>query len=205
MKRDGVHVNHKRVYRLYCEEGLQLRAKQPKRHVSAEHRSKPVKARYPNQYWSMDFVSDQLINGQRFRALSVVDVFTRESLAITPGKSLKSGNVVNTLNQLIAERGKPRAILCDNGSEFSGRLTDFWAYQHQVKLCFSRPGKPTDNAFIESFNGSLRDECLNTHWFSSIEDTKVKLEAWRMDYNENRPHRSLNNQTPNEYAAQVAV
>lgn len=150
-------------------------------------------------------MSDQLVNGRRFRALTIVDVYTRECLAIVPGKSLKSEHVVDALNQILSKRPKPKGILCDNGSEFSGRLTDFWAYQNEVKLCFSRPGKPTDNAFIESFNGSLRDECLNTHWFSSIEDAKVTLEAWRIDYNENRPHRSLDNQTPNEYAAKAVA
>ena len=148
----------------------------------------------------MDFVSDQLVGSKRFRALTVVDVYTRECLAITPGQHLGAEDVVKTLEGIAAKRGAPSGIQCDNGSEFSGRLTDMWAYQRSVKMMFSRPGKPTDKAFIESFNGSLRDECLNTHWFSSIEDAKVKLEAWRKDYNENRPHRSLNNLTPNEYA-----
>ena len=201
LRREGVHANHKRIYRLYCEEGLQLRTKRPRRNVSAAHRRERIKATQPNQYWSMDFVADRCEDGKRFRALTVVDIYTRECLAIYPGKQLKSEDVVKALDSISSQRGTPTGILCDNGSEFSGHLLDLWAYHNKVSLMFSRPGKPTDNAYIESFNGSLRDECLNTQWFSKLEDAKVKLEAWRQEHNDYRPHRALNTLTPSEFAA----
>ena len=205
LKREGIHVNHKRVHRLYCLECLQIKAKRPRRHVSAAHRQPPrVKASAPNVAWSMDFVSDQTHSGQRFRALTVVDVFTRECLAIEPGKHLGAADVVQTLTRVAAQRKAPRRIYCDNGSEFSGRLVDLWTYGNKVTLEFSRPGKPTDNAFIESFNGSLRDECLNVHWFEDLTDARDKLQAWKREYNESRPHKSLNNLTPLEYKAKWA-
>lgn len=136
-----------------------------------------VKASYPNQYWSLDFVSDQFVTGKGLRALTVVDIYARECLAITPGPNLKVEYVVKTLEQFASTRGKPAGILCDNGSKFSGQLAYLWAYRNKVKMIFYRPGKPTDNAFIESLNGRLHDEYLNTHWFSSIKDAKVKFEA----------------------------
>jgi putative transposase len=203
LRREGWAINHKRVHRLYCEEGLQLRSKRPRRHVTAAHRQRPrTRPRAPNQAWSMDFVSDQLQGGHRFRALTLVDVFTRECLAIEPGRQLGGEDVVKVLERVAVERGAPRRIFCDNGSEFAGCLVDLWAYRRKVMIEFSRPGKPTDNAYIESFNGSLRDECLNVHWFSTLDDARAKLEAWRQEYNESRPHRALNNQSPTEYAAQ---
>jgi len=205
LKREGIQINHKRVHRLYCLEGLQIKAKRPRRHVSSAHRQTPrVKATAPDVAWSMDFVSDQTECGKRFRALTIVDVFTRECLAIEPGQKLGSADVVNTLTAIAAKRRSPRRIYCDNGSEFAGRLVDLWAYSNQVTMEFSRPGKPTDNAFIESFNGSLRDECLNVHWFRDLTDAKDKLQAWQKEYNESRPHRSLNNLTPLEYKAKWA-
>jgi len=205
LKREGIHVNHKRVHRLYCLEGLQIKARRPRRHVSASHRQPPrVRASAPDVAWSMDFVSDQTERGRRFRALTVVDVFTRECLAIEPGQHLGAADVVTTLSKVAAQRKPPRRIYCDNGSEFSGRLVDLWAYGNKVTLEFSRPGKPTDNAFIESFNGSLRDECLNVHWFQDLTDARNKLQAWKQEYNESRPHRSLNNLTPLEYKAKWA-
>ena len=200
LMREGIHVNKKRVHRLYCLEGLQLRAKRPRRRVSAANRQPPkVAASRPNQAWSMDFGSDQLEKGDRFRALTIVDVFTPECLAIEPGKSLKSEAVVRVLTEIVDRRGKPERIYCDNGSEFAGRLTDLWAYAHKVTLEFSRPGTPTDNAYIESFNGSLRDECLNLHWFADLTSAKDTLQAWMQDYNESRPHRALNNLSPNAF------
>jgi putative transposase len=149
----------------------------------------------------MDFVSDQMTNGQRFRALTIVDVFSREALAIQVGQSLRGEQVVDTCNQLVAQRRAPKRVFVDNGSEFSGRVLDPWAYHHGVQIDFSRPGKPTDNCFIETFNGSLRDECLNVNWFESLEDAKEKIEGWQRDYNESRPHHALNEQTPAEFAA----
>lgn len=202
LKREGIHVNHKRVQRLYCLEGLQLRPKRPRRHVSAARRRPPkVKATRPNVAWSMDFVSDQLQDGHRFRALTVVDVFTRESLAIHAGRGLGAQDVVSVLRRIAARRGAPRRIYCDNGSEFAGRMVDLWAYANKVTLEFSRPGKPTDNAYIESFNGSLRDECLNTHWFEDLTDAQEKLQAWQQEYNESRPHKALDGLPPLEYRA----
>ena len=205
LKRQGIHVNRKRVYRLYCEEGLQLRPRRPRRNVSAATRQPPPgRPGAPNVAWSMDFVSDQTVREERFRALTVVDVFTRESLVIEPGKSLRSADVVGVLDRIAADRGAPKRIYCDNGAEFVGRLVDLWAYANKVQMEFSRPGKPTDNAFIESFNGSLRDECLNVHWFDDLTDARKKLQAWRLEYNENRPHRALDNLAPLEFKAQWA-
>ena len=200
---EGLRINPKRVYRLYCEEGLTLRAKRPRRHVSAAHRQ-PVRhlPTQPNQVWSMDFVADQLHAGTRFRALTVIDVFTRECLGIRVGQKLGGEDVIQALTAISTQRDVPKCIFCDNGSEFQGRLVDMWAYQHQVSLEFSRPGKPTDNAHIESFNGRFQDECLNTHWFSTIDDARVTIETWRREYNESRPHRSLNHLSPEQYAVQ---
>ena len=198
-------MNKKRVYRLYCEEGLQLRPRRPRGHVAAANRQPPrIRPSAPNLAWSMDFVSDQTVHGQRFHALTVLDVFTRECLAIEPGKSLKSADVVQILSRIATGRGTPKRIHCDNGSEFAGRLVDLWAYANGVVMEFSRPGKPTDNAFIESFNGSLRDECLNLHWFDDLTDAQKKLQAWRQEYNESRPHRSLNELSPLEFKARWA-
>jgi len=147
LKREGIHVNKKCVYRPYSEDGLQLRSKRPRRHVSAATRRPPrAKPQAPNVAWSMDFVSDQTASGRRFRALTIVDVFSRECLAIEPGQSLGGADVVNALNRIAAERGTPKRIHCDNGSEFSGRLVDLWAYANKVVMEYSRPGKPTDNA-----------------------------------------------------------
>lgn len=206
LRREGHHFNKKRIHRLYCLEGLQLRPRRPRRNVSASHRKHeqiPAKAR--NECWAMDFVADQLHNGQKLRILTVIDVFTRECLAATVGPGLRSQDVVRTLTHIAYKRGRPQRIFCDNGSEFAGRITDLWAYNNKVTLAFSRPGKPTDNAFIESFNGSFRDECLNLHWFTSLEDARVKIDAWREDYNESRPHKALNDLTPAEYVAKLAA
>jgi putative transposase len=151
----------------------------------------------------MDFMSDQLVGGQRFRLLTLVDNHSRESLAIEVGQRLTGDHVVRVLEQVAAERGKPRSIRVDNGPEFISRSLDLWAYFNGVKLDFSRPGKPTDNAVIESFNGRLRDECLNQHWFLSLDEAKRLTEAWREDYNRVRPHASLGHRTPFEFARLV--
>ena len=153
----------------------------------------------------MDFVSDQLSDGRRIRSLTVVDIFTRESLAIEAGQSLKGENVVRVLNRLKQERGTPKVLFCDNGPEFAGQMMDLWAYKNGVKIDFSRPGKTTDNAFCESFNGTFRSECLDTNWFSSLEDARQIIEAWRREYNESRPHRALAARTPEEFASQLAA
>jgi transposase InsO family protein len=161
----------------------------------------PFKPNAANQARSLDFVSDQLANGMRFRALTVVDLYTRESLAIDVGQRLRGEDVVATLGRLQQQSGAPTYLFCDNGGEFSGRILDLWAYHHRVRIDFSRPVKPTDNAYVESFNGRLREECLNTHWFESINEAKQQIEAWRRDYNESRPHMALGERTPEEFAA----
>mgnify|MGYP003633389465 FL=1 len=147
----------------------------------------------------MDFVADNLFNGRRIRALTVVDNFSRECLAITVDHALRGNDVVATMDHVKSMRGAPKRIQVDNGSEFISKALDLWAYENDVTLDFSRPGKPTDNPFIESFNGSFRDECLNLNWFLSLDDAQQKIEAWRVDYNEYRPHQSLNDRTPQEF------
>jgi putative transposase len=147
----------------------------------------------------MDFVSDSLHDGRRFRALTLVDQFSRESPAIEVGRSIPGSQVVAVLERLAMTTGLPKIITVDNGPEFTGRALDEWAHRNGIKLDYSRPGKPTDNAYIESFNGRLRQECLDQHWFSSLEDAKIKIESWRIDYNVQRPHSSLGDQTPQAY------
>lgn len=201
LRREGWYVNHKKVHRLYCEEGLNLRSKRPRRHVSAAHRMDRPELSSIDQCWSMDFVADNLFNGRRIRALTVVDNFSRECLDIHVDHAVKGQHVVSRLEWLRLFAGrKPHRIQVDNGSEFISKALDKWAYENNVTLDFSRPGKPTDNPFIESFNGSFRDECLNTHWFLSLFDARKKIETWRKEYNEFRPHSSLENMTPNDFA-----
>jgi putative transposase len=203
LRREGWQDNVKRVYRLYRGEGLSLRLKRPKRNKSARLRQPKHLVTAMNQIWSMDFVADALFDGRRLRALTVVDNYTRESLAIDVGQSLKGEDVVNTLNRITAQRGLPATIKVDNGSEFISKVMDQWAYERGVELDFSRPGTPTDNAKVESFNGRLRQECLNTHWFLSLDDARSKIEEWRRDYNEVRPHSALQWATPAEFARQA--
>ncbi len=201
LRREGWKVNHKRTYRLYCLEGLNLRYRKPRRHKSSSLRTVRLPAQSINQCWSMDFVSDQLFNGMRFRFLTVVDIYSRECLTIEVGQRFTGEDVVRAMQNLMKERNLPKQIFVDNGSEFISKALDKWAYEHKVALAFSRPGKPTDNAYIESFNGSFRDECSNVHWFLSLEDARIKAQNWRQDYNYFRPHSALNNQTPVEFAA----
>ena len=199
LRREGWSLNHKTVYRLYRDEGLSIRARSPRRRRSPQYRQeRPVLAR-TNQAWAMDFVSDTLFDGQRFRLLNVVDCFSRESLAIVPRVQFRAAHVVELLDRLVRERGAPHTIRCDNGPEFAGRMLDQWAYFHHVTLDFSRPAKPTDNAFIESFNASLRRELLNASWFLSLGDAHDRVEGWRKEYNEDRPHSSLGDLTPQEF------
>ena len=205
LRREGWRVNHKRVYRLYGEEGLHLRAKRPKRRKMAAHRVNRPKARSLNESWSMDLVSDGLFNGRRFRALTVVDHCSRECLGIWVDQSIKGDEVVWFMQQLAVKRGAPARVFLDNGPEFIGKALDQWAYEHQVTLDFSRPGKPTDNAMIESFNGSFQDACLNAHWFLSLQDAREKIESWRIEYNTFRPHSSLSDLTPSDFVKQQVV
>jgi putative transposase len=172
LNREGWKVGRYLVYRLYKEEGLALRQRLRRRRRVAVHRRERRKPTGRNQVWSLDFVADQLADGRRFRALTVVDVFTRESLAIEAGQSLKGEDVVRVLNRIKGQRGAPKTLFCDNGSEFSSQAMDLWAYQNGVRIDFSRPGKPTDNAHVESFNGTFRAECLNAHWFMTLNEAK---------------------------------
>ncbi len=199
LRREGWTDNHKRTRRIYLEEGLNLRHRRPRRNKAAAHRQTHPSLTIPNECWSMDFVMDALFDGRRFRALTVVDNYSRECLEIEVGQSLKGEDVVRVMERIKLTRGVvPRRIKVDNGSEFISKALDKWAYENGVSLDFSRPGKPTDNAFIESFNGSFRDECLNVNWFLSLEDAKDKIQTFKEEYNHFRPHSSLGNLTPNE-------
>ena len=198
LRRKGQLVNRKRVQRLYREEGLAVRSKGKKRRSQAP---RPIREALsgPNERWSMDFVSDTLSNGRRFRCLTIMDEFSRECLAIHVAHSIPAGGVIEVMERLKESRGLPEVIITANGSEFRSRAFDSWAYARGVKLDFIQPGKPVQNGFIESFNGTLRDECLNLHWFLSIPDAKRSIEQWRADYNEVRPHSSLGFLTPEEF------
>ena len=205
LRREGWPISRNLVYRLYREEGLALRSQRPRRRKMVVHREARVKPSRPNQVWSLDFVHDQLSGGQKFRILTVVDVYSREGLATEVDYRLRAENVVEVLNRLVRQRGAPKFLFADNGAEFTGHLVDLWAYHHNVRIDFSRPGKPTDNAFIETFNGSLRDECLNLHWFDNLAEAKRLIEAWRIDYNVSRPHMGIGNIPPREYALQIRL
>jgi putative transposase len=202
LRREGWHVNTKRVYRLYREEGLELRMKKRAKRA-AQTRIRLAEARYPNQRWSMDFVSDRLVDGRWFRILTVVDQYTRECLCAHADRSQSGEKVAEQLACVIALRGAPESITSDNGSEFVGRAMDYWAHQTGVKLDFIRPGKPVENGYIESFNGRLRDECLNVEVFLDLADAQSKIERWKRDYNQQRPHSALADRTPQEFALAV--
>ena len=204
LRREGWHVNRKRGYRLYREEGLNLRAKRPRRRVAAAPRVGRPEITALNECWSMDFVSDTLADGRRYRALTVVDNFSRECLAIRADQSITGQHVVDVLERIRFYRSAPATIRVDNGPEFISRALDQWAYHNGVTLDFSRPGKPTDNAFVESFNGTFRDECLNANWFQSLGEAKATIDDWRKEYNEFRPHSSLGDMTPRDFARKQA-
>lgn len=204
LKREGWAVNHKRVERLYRQEGLSLKRKRRKKSGSHLRVVLPAPSRI-NERWSMDFVTDSLVNGRRFRSLTIVDDYSRECVAIEADFSLTGERVTRILERLAMTRGLPTIITVDNGPEFAGKALDAWAYRRGIKLHFIRPGKPVENAYIGSFNGRFRDECLNEHVFRTIEEARVIIESWRDDYNQNRPHSSLGNLTPEEYAAQDRV
>ena len=197
--RDGWRINHKRTYRLYTEENLTMRTKRPRRRRSAVQRLARPMATAPNQCWSMDFVADALADGRRFRALTIVDHFSRESVGIEVGASLTGQHVVEVLRRLNRLNRRPQWITVDNGSEFISKALDQWAHWHKVQLDFIRPGKPVENAYIESFNGRFRQECLNANWFTSLEDARMTIEAWRQEYNAQRPHSALGGLSPQEF------
>ena len=202
LRREGWKVNAKRVYRLYSEEGMQLSRKKPMKKRVSHRRITSARAEAPNQKWLMDFVTDRLEDGRYFRALTVVDQFTRECVALHVGQFLRGTDVARCLDRAIKARKAPESITVDNGSEFCNQVMDTWAYRNEVVLDFIRPGKPVDNHYIESFNGRLRDECLNTHLFFDLEDAQEKLDEWRNDYNFVRPHGTLGELAPQEFASQ---
>ena len=202
LRREGWMVNTKRVYRLYREEGLQVRTKKRRKRAAQARVPLPEPSR-PNQRWSMDFVSDRLADGRWFRILTVVDQYTRECLCLYADRSQTGEKVVGHMKRLVALRSAPESITTDNGGEFAGQAMDVWAHQAGVKLDFIRPGRPVENGYIESFNGRLRDECLNCEMFSNLADAREKLERWRHDYNQARPHSGLADQTPEEFVRSI--
>jgi putative transposase len=199
LRREGWSVNRKRTYRLYREAGLAVRRRKRKRIGLFERKPLP-KPSAVNRSWSMDFVSDGLCDGRRLRCLAIVDDFSRECLVLEVDTSITGKRVVAVLERLADLRGLPLSITVDHGPEFEGQVLDAWAYQAGVRLSFIRPGKPVENAYIESFNGRFRDECLNEHWFLTMAHARRAIEAWRVEYNTERPHSSLGNLTPEEYA-----
>jgi len=199
LEREGHALNHKRVYRLYREEGLQVRRRRRRKRAVRPRRAMEMPGA-ANERWSMDFVHDELANGRRLRCFTVVDDFTRESVVIDVAHSIPGERVADVLDRVGLVRRLPRSIVLDNGPEFRSRTLDQWAYERGIELSFINPGKPVENAFIESFNGTLREECLNEHWFLTLREARREIEAWRIDYNDVRPHSSLGNLTPAEFA-----
>jgi len=198
LKREGMVINHKRTERIYLEEGLSLRLKKRKKKAAGLRVMLP-QAEHVNQRWSMDFASDSTIAGRRFRVLAIVDDYSRECPAIEVDSSIPGARVVGVLERLAETRGLPEVITVDNGPEFASKTMDEWAYRRGIRLNFIRPGKPVENAYAESFIGRLRDECLNENWFDSVREARDIIEIWRRDYNEIRPHSSLDNLSPREF------
>ena len=196
LTREGWDINMKRTYRIYRDLGLQLRNKTPKRRVKAKLRDDRQEAVRPNDVWAMDFVHDQLATGKKIRVLTVVDTFSRYVPVLDPRFSYRAEDVVRALEHVCPKIGYPKTIRVDQGSEFVSRDLDLWAYTRGVTLDFSRPGKPTDNAYIEAFNGRFRAECLNAHWFLTLADAAEKMEDWRRYYNEERPHGAIGHKVP---------
>ena len=200
LAREGWRVGRNRVHRLYKLEGLQVRMRGRRRKRISLHRGPAPTATAGGQYWAMDFVHDQLSSGRTFRVLTVIDKWHRQCVALHADFRLTGDSVVEAMNTIALERELPFAITVDHGTEFTSKALDEWCYYRGVKLDFIRPGKPTENGFIESFNGRLRDECLNVNEFATIDQARTVLEAWRHDYNHHRPHGSLGNLTPSEFA-----
>ena len=202
LKNMGLVVNKKRTYRLYKEAGLQLRTKKRKK-LNRPYRAMSTPTAV-NIRWSMDFVHDQLGDGRCFRVLNIVDDYSRECIGQIADTSLSGERVARFLSQLIEARAKPASIVCDNGTEFRSKAMSYWSQEQQVRLDFIQPGKPTQNAFVESFNGKFRDSCLNQYWFRSLDEARTIIEKWRVDYNEVRPHSSLGYQPPSVFAGKIA-
>ena len=199
LRREGIVVNHKRVERLYREEGLAVRRRRRKS-LAPVRRGRPAPPQRADEQWALDFLQDALASGRPIRLLSIIDVFTREALALEVDTSLPGRRVVRILDRLLAERDRPAQLVLDNGPELISRALEEWAHQHTVVLHFIDPGKPIQNAHCESFHGRLRDECLNEHWFLGLGDARRIVETWRQDYNRERPHSALGYQTPAEFA-----
>lgn len=199
LRREGHVINHKKVYRLYCEADLTVRRRKRRRGLAVARQPLEL-PQYANQVWSMDFVMDSLANGRRLKILTVVDDFTKEAVLIEPAHSLTGDDVAELLDRVAQFRGYPQAIRTDQGPEFTCKAFDQWAYHHGVTARLIQPGKPTQNAYIESFNGKLRDECLNEHWFRTLHQARTLIAAWRRDYNEQRPHSSLGYLSPAQFA-----
>lgn len=202
LRQEGLVINRKRTYRLYCEQGLQARTRRRKR-LLRPRTPMPLPDR-PNQRWSMDFVSDQLASGRRFRVLNIVDDFSRECVGQLVDTSISGRRLARFLDEIAQQRSLPASIVCDNGPELTSKAMFFWARERTVTLAFIQPGKPTQNAFIESFNGKFRDSCLNQHWFLSLADARHEITQWRTHYNHVRPHSSLGYLPPVVYAQQCA-
>ena len=197
LRREGERINHKRVYRLYQAAGLAVR-RRPRKRVARSRVERSTIGAMPNARWTLDFMSDALGRGRRIRVLSILDTCTREALAIEVNTSLPSAAVIRVLEQVVGERGKPTEIVMVNGPELTSQRLDQWADERGIQLRFIEPGKPVQNAVMESFNGRLRDECLNQHWFLDLADARRIVEDWRLDYNQVRPHSSLGYRTPKE-------
>lgn len=199
LRRQGWAVNHKRIYRIYRGEGLAVR-KKARRKLCAVRRPAPPASTW-NERWSMDFMQDALYDGRRIRVFNVVDDWSRECLAMEVDRHLPGERVKAVLDRLCRERGRPKLIVSDNGSEFTGRALTQWAADQGIELHFIRPGRPVENCFVESFNGRVREECLNENWFLTLEDARIGIESWRREYNHERPHSSLGGVSPAEFAA----
>jgi putative transposase len=204
LRREGIMINHKRIARIYREEGLAVRSRKRKA-LTRIHRGHPPAPQRPNEHWALDFLQDALASGRPIRVLSVIDVFTREALALEVDTSLPGSRVVRVLDRLLGERPAPTQIVLDNGPELTSRVLEQWAHRQAVDLHFIDPGKPVQNAFCESFHGRLRDECLNEHWFLGLGDARRIIEAWRQDDHRQRPHSALGYQTPVEFAQQAVM
>lgn len=200
LRREGLEVNHKRVYRLYNEAGLAVKKRRRRKGIAVERQALEL-PEGPNQMWSMDLVMDALCYGRRLKILTVVDDYTKEALDLVVSHSISGDHVARALDAIAQFRGYPAAIRTDQGPEFTSKALDQWAYENGVELRLIQPGKPTQNAYIESFNGKFRDECLNEHWFRDLPHARQVIANWRTDYNENRPHSSLGYDTPSEFAA----
>jgi putative transposase len=205
IKREGLVVNHKRTERIYREEHLALKRKTRKK-LSAGLRIPLPQPKGPNEQWAIDFIHDMTATSRRFRCLTVLDIYTRECLAIRVDRSISSKAVIDSLQRLLETRGMPRTIVLDNGPEFTSSVFQTWADEKHIDLSYIRPGKPMDNAFIESFNGTFRDECLNQHCFMSLPQARQIIEQWREEeYNRERPHSSLDDLTPYEFSERITA